>query len=194
MVDGRQCQFCTRTPEGFEPLAEAGSECAVIDRTSNLQQQVGASSRPAHLLRLVHPPIDQEVRRPFRHGRANSLACTVSFGVVDEPGALAVEVAVDLVQCVAQLSGCHTPDPMTTLTPEDMHDFADPVERELGILRLAVPDSPVQPLDFRDNRCLRRQAPRLVGGQSTCRQLRMLQPHGDMEPVGNRLLRDARRR
>lgn len=48
MVDGRQCQFCTRTPEGFEPLAEAGSECAVIDRTSNLQQQVGASSRPAH--------------------------------------------------------------------------------------------------------------------------------------------------
>jgi hypothetical protein len=188
---GRQCQFCTRTPEGFEPLAEAGSERAVIDRTSNLQQQVGASSRPAHLLRLVHPPIDQEVRRPFRHGRANSLACTVSFGVVDEPGALAVEVAVDLVQCVPQLSGCHTPDPMTTLTPEHMHDFADPVERELGILRLAVPDSPVQPVDFRDNRCLRRQAPRLVGGQSARRQLRMLQPHGDVEPVGNRLLRDA---
>ena len=33
----------------------------------DLQQQVGAASRPAHLLRLVHPPIDQEVGRSFRH-------------------------------------------------------------------------------------------------------------------------------
>ncbi len=45
-------------------------------------QQVGASARPAHLLRFVHPPIDQEVRRSLRHRRANPQPCTISFSVM----------------------------------------------------------------------------------------------------------------
>jgi len=40
----------------LKQVAESRAERAVVDRTPNLQQQVGASSRPSHLLRLVHPP------------------------------------------------------------------------------------------------------------------------------------------
>src|SRR5271166_3716859 len=44
------------------PLTEAGTERSVVDRASDLQQQVGATPRPAHLRGFVHPPIDQEIR------------------------------------------------------------------------------------------------------------------------------------
>ena len=112
---GRQCQFCARTPEGFEPLAEAGTERAVVDRTANLQQQVGASARPAHLLRLVHPPIDQEIRCSLRHRRSNPQPCTISFSIIDQSGALATQIVVDLVQRMPQFSGRHASVSMTAL-------------------------------------------------------------------------------
>jgi hypothetical protein len=42
-------------------MAETRAERAVVDCTLDLQEEIGASPRPSHLLRLVHPPIDQEV-------------------------------------------------------------------------------------------------------------------------------------
>ena len=44
---------------------------------------------------------------------------------------------------------------MTAFTLVDMHDLADPIDAALGILGLAVPDAPVQPLDLRDDHGLR---------------------------------------
>src|SRR5271166_4905281 len=49
----------------LKQVAASRAERTVVDRTPNLQQQVGASSRPSHLLRLVHPPVDQEVSGTF---------------------------------------------------------------------------------------------------------------------------------
>jgi len=43
---------------GLEALPEAGAERAVVDGTTNLQQQVGAAPGPAHLLRLGHASVD----------------------------------------------------------------------------------------------------------------------------------------
>src|SRR3954463_14920237 len=40
-----------------EPLPEVGTEGAIVDRAANLQQKISTTSRPAHLLRLVHPAI-----------------------------------------------------------------------------------------------------------------------------------------
>src|SRR5208337_4017053 len=60
-----------------------------------------------------------------------------------------------------------------------------------GIPGLAVPDPPVQSLDLGDDRRLCLNPIWLVGGQSTRCLLRVLQPHGDVEPVRNRRLRDT---
>jgi len=35
---------------GLESLSEAGTEPAIVDRAANLEQKIGPSSRPAHLL------------------------------------------------------------------------------------------------------------------------------------------------
>src|SRR3984885_7810062 len=93
--------------DGFEPLTEAGTKRPVVNCAANLQHQVGASPRPAHLLRLVHPTIDQEIRRALRHCCPDAHAGAVSSGVVDKPGALAAEIFVDLVKRMPQSSGCH---------------------------------------------------------------------------------------
>ena len=64
-------------PEPSAPLWAAHRTCS------------SASSRPSHLLRLVHPPVDQKVGRAFSHRRFDAQASTVSFGIIDEPSALA---------------------------------------------------------------------------------------------------------
>src|ERR1700752_2461832 len=80
---------------------------------------------------------------------------------------------------------------MTDITLVEMHDLADAIERLLGLFGLAVPDAPVQPLDLCDDRDLGLLASRFVGEQSACRQFRVLQPHGDVEPGCDRLRGDA---
>jgi hypothetical protein len=40
-----------------EPLSEARAERAVVERATNLQQKIGPASRPAHLLRFIHPAV-----------------------------------------------------------------------------------------------------------------------------------------
>jgi hypothetical protein len=46
-------------------MAEPLPERSVVDRTANLQQQVRATSRPSHLLRFVHPLIDEKIGSAF---------------------------------------------------------------------------------------------------------------------------------
>ena len=118
--------------DGFEPLTQAGTKRPVINCAADLQHQVGASPRPAHLLRLVHPAIDQEIRRAFRHCSPDTHAGAVSSGVVDQPGALAAEIFVDLVKRMPQFSGCHASGSMTVLTLVEMHEPADSIEGLLG--------------------------------------------------------------
>ncbi len=72
------------------------------------------------------------------------------FGIVDQPSALAAEIGVDRMQCVPQLARWHGPPAMAVLALEDMHDLADPLDREPGIFGLAVPDPPVQVLNLCD--------------------------------------------
>src|SRR6186997_1228539 len=79
---------------------------------------------------------------------------------------------------------------MVVLALEDMHDLADPVDAAPGILGLAVPNPPAQPLDLRDDHGLRLHPTGFVGRQSDRRLLRVLEPHGDMEPVGDWWIRD----
>ena len=88
----------------LKEVAEPRPEHAVVDGTANLEQKVGNSSRPSHLLRLVHASIDEEVRSPFGHRSSDPQAGAISVGVIEEPVALALEITVDLVQRVPQLA------------------------------------------------------------------------------------------
>src|ERR1700728_2191110 len=85
------CDSRTETAGGFEPLTEARTKRPVVNRAADLQHQVGASARPAHLLRLVHSAIDEEIRRALRNRGSDAHTGAVSSGVVDQPGALATE-------------------------------------------------------------------------------------------------------
>ena len=69
------------------------------------------------------------------------------------------------------------------LAPEVMHDGADAVEADPGILGLAVPQPPAQALDLRDDQRLRRGALRTVGRQTSSNLRQVPQPHGAVEPL-----------
>jgi hypothetical protein len=49
-VSGRNCCLRKRIVSGVESLPEAGTERAIVDGAANLEQQIGSSPRPAHLL------------------------------------------------------------------------------------------------------------------------------------------------
>jgi len=149
-------------------------------------------SRPSHLLGFVHPPVDQEVRCALGDRRSDPQTGTVSFGIGDQPRGLTFEVFIDRMQCVPQLARRHAPRALALLSFEDMHDLADPLDAALGILRLAVPNAPVQTVDFGDDHGLRRHPVKVVGRSIRRRQLRVLQTHCDMEPVQHCWLRYAR--
>jgi hypothetical protein len=65
---GRSCRhskYRLWVGKRFKSMANPRTERSVVDRTTNLEQEIGASPGPSHLLRLVHSPINQEVRRAF---------------------------------------------------------------------------------------------------------------------------------
>src|SRR5690242_17648057 len=83
---------------GIESLPEAGAERAVVDGATNLEQEIGPSSRPAHLLRLVHPAVHQEVGGAFGDRGADPQSGPIPLGIIDQPVALSGEIAIQRVQ------------------------------------------------------------------------------------------------
>src|SRR5208283_5074250 len=95
---GGSCRFgkglvCFGDP--IKSMPKPGTERAIVDRATNLEQQIGAISRPPHLLRLVHTTVDQKVRCALGNRRSDPLAGPESFGIVDQPCGLASEVFID---------------------------------------------------------------------------------------------------
>jgi hypothetical protein len=95
---------------------------------------------------LLNAPVDQEVGRAFRDRRADPQAGPMPFGVVDQPGALAAQVAVHRVQRPPQLAG--------GLARDGRQERADALDGDPGIFGLAVPRPPAQALDFGGDRRL----------------------------------------
>jgi hypothetical protein len=85
-------------------LSEVRTEGAIIDSATNLKEQVGAASRPPHLLTFVHPAVHQEVGRPFGDRGPYSQPGSVPLGVIDQPVALANQIAIQRMQGDPQLS------------------------------------------------------------------------------------------
>src|SRR4051794_23471885 len=158
--DGR-CQVLV--VGGLETLAEAGAERAVVDRTADLEQTVGTAPGPAHLLRLVHPAVHQEVGCALGQRHADPQPGSMPLGIVDQPIALAGEIIVQYLQGGPQLARGRDGPAAAGLVPEVMHDRADPVDADPGVLGLTVPQPPAQALGLLDDHRLRRRALRVVG-------------------------------
>src|SRR5690349_12737393 len=71
-----------------EFLPETGAERAVVEGAADLEQQIGPAPGPAHLLRLGHAAVHQEVGRALGQRRADPQPGPVPFGVIDQMGAL----------------------------------------------------------------------------------------------------------
>ena len=83
----------------LEALPETGAERTIVNGAADLEQPVGAASRPPHLLLLVHPTVHQEVGRALGQCRANPQPGSVPLGVVDQPIALTNQIVVQRPQC-----------------------------------------------------------------------------------------------
>jgi hypothetical protein len=100
-------QVCIGDPVKSAP--KPGTKRTVVDCAADLEQQIGAISRPSHPLGFVHAPVDQEVRCAFGDRRSNPQTGTESFGIVDQPRGLASEVFIDRMQRVKdELNGTIT--------------------------------------------------------------------------------------
>jgi hypothetical protein len=91
-----------RIVSGLEFLPEAGTKRAVIDGAANLEQEISTSSRPAHLLRFVHPAVHQKIGGTFSDRGPDPQSGTVPLGVVDQPIALAGEISIQPAWCTDQ--------------------------------------------------------------------------------------------
>jgi hypothetical protein len=85
-----------------EFLSEAGADSTIVDGASDLEQKIGSSSRPAHLLRLAHPAVHQNIG-PSDRG-ANPQFGTVPFRVMNQPIALTGEISIQRAQAGPQVS------------------------------------------------------------------------------------------
>lgn len=70
------------------------------------------------------------------------MATPPSRRVIDEPGALAGEIVINVVQDVPQFAGRHGHRPIAALSPVVAHEITNAPNRDLGILGFAVPDTP----------------------------------------------------
>ena len=131
---------------GVESLSEAGAERAVVDGAADLTQQVGAASRPAHLLRFVHPAVHQDVGRTLGQRRADPQSSPVPLGVVDQPVGLAGETVIQRPQCGPQLSRWRDGPSAVALTPQVTHDRANTIDADRGVLSALVPASIAGPM------------------------------------------------
>jgi hypothetical protein len=83
---------------GVESLSEAGAERPIVDGAANLQQEIGPSARPTHLLGFVHPAVHQEVGRAFGDRGPDPQSGTVPLGIIDQLVALAAEITIQRMQ------------------------------------------------------------------------------------------------
>src|SRR3954471_18679792 len=138
-----------RVISGLESLSEAGAERAVIDGAANLKQEIGPSARPAHLLRFVHPAVHQEVGRAFSDCGTDPQTASVPLGIIDQPFALAGEIAIQRVQGRPQLSRRRDGLSLSVLALEVMHHRADAIDADASVLSFAVPQAPMQTANLR---------------------------------------------
>ncbi|MEU4235062.1 hypothetical protein AB0F17_63250 [Nonomuraea sp. NPDC026600] len=78
-----------------EPWVPAG-EVVVEDAGADLEEEVGAAWRPAHLLFLDHAAADDVVDGGFGGGAGDGFAAAVAFAVVGDLLAVACDVAAEL--------------------------------------------------------------------------------------------------
>jgi len=109
---------------------------------------VRADGGPARLLQLVHAPVHQGVGQAFRGRRTDRLSGPLAPGVVDQAGALAVDILPQIGHGGAQPPGR---DGGSTGAPapgiERLEPALDRRQRPSPSCRLPMPEPPVQAVE-----------------------------------------------
>jgi hypothetical protein len=128
-------QVCIPGPIKSAP--QSRPKRTVVDCATDLEQQIGAISRPSQLLALIHAPVDQEIRCAFGDRRPDPLLSHPSGTVVCEialagqsralPTAEIFGLRLDRrshVAAVAKLAHCTVPkgDPRLEAAARGKHD------------------------------------------------------------------------
>src|SRR6202161_4960099 len=120
----------------LKPVAQPRAERSIVDRAADLEQEIGTSSGPAHLLRLVHSSIDEKVCGSLGDRSSDAQLGTLWLGVVDEPTTLTSEIAVDVKQRVPQPARRRVPRVLAEFILVNMHDLADPIMLRVAFFAL----------------------------------------------------------
>src|SRR3954452_9510110 len=113
-----------------ELLPEIGAERAVVEGAADLEQPIGPAPGPAHLLRLDHATVHQEVGRALGQRRADPLPGPVPFDVIDQMGARGAPITVHRVAPPPQLA--------SGLVLEGGQECMNAIDADLRVLGLAV--------------------------------------------------------
>ena len=126
----------------------------------------------------------------IRFGPIYSLCSTPRFWTVSV--ALAGQVTIQRVQRGPQHSRRGVAPSCTSLTLEMVHDRVDAIDADPGVGGFAVPQPPVQALNFPDDHSRRRLARWSVARQTAGDLLQVLKSHSDVKPVEKRRCGDTR--
>src|ERR1700690_103862 len=114
----------------------------VHDRSSNLQHQMCALRRPAHLLLSIHPAMQQPLNCAFRGCRRDRFLASPGRRVVDDDIGLSGYVCLQSAQKVPNLP--RGPQSGSTGGLEHRQRFTYEIKASPD---LAMPETPADPLD-----------------------------------------------
>ena len=153
----------------------------VYDRGPDLQHQMGAPGRPAHVLLCVHSPVQQPLFGTFRDRRRNRLVLVPRRGVVDDDIGLSTNICLEIAHQTRHLAGGHSGQFVAVGDNVERDErFANEIE---GPSDLAVPQAPAKPIDDFNEICNRLAIVRGDGRPAFGRLINMVNPHQKMEPV-----------
>ncbi len=164
-------------------LRQVGSDLAIVDGAADLEQEIGPASAPAHLLRFVHPAVDEMVGGPFGDRGSHPQTGAVPRGVIDQPRTLTCQIAVEPEKSGPEWPGSAVLAPLGLPVAIRAHDAADAVNRGARIPGLAMPQPPAQPLNRLDDHRFGRALGLIAGRQAPRGLPEVLQAHGDVKPV-----------
>jgi hypothetical protein len=150
-------------------------------RGPNLQYQMSASRRPAHVLLCVHSPMQQPLHGTFRGRRRDWLVLVPRRGVIDDDIGSSTNICLEIAQQTRHLSRGHGRQLLAVgETLERDQRFANEIEAASD---LAVPRTPANPID--DFNEIRTHLTMVRGDvwPAFGRLINMLDPHRKVEPA-----------
>ena len=146
---------------------------------------MGTSSGPAHLLKLVHAPVDQSVCQALGRGGADRLTLPIPEAVIYQVSRLPFDIVPELAHCGLLPLGRDRRSRPRDADIKRAEQLGYPFDRVVRAIDVAVPEPPMQAVEgFGDKRFGARFGVR-AAAQTFGRRFGDLYPPRQMGPVEN---------